>query len=376
MTAKSTSPAGERSPASGAGKTMWRIRTEKGDTFGPADTATLKAWAKDGRLAPTHQVSDDGVTWVPVTSMAELEMDWVAEVTPGSFYGPIHRDALAELTREGSISATVPRFQRAAHAHTRHGPSEREQQLESRVRELQQQLSSRVAELEGLVAAAKGELEQSRSSLSARDLEFDAERQEQKASAARLQAELLKRDGRITALEADVRRFELLARERQALEARAGEAERLAAEHTRRVEQLREETEQAHAQQREAERTVARLQEAVAAHDRDTAGLHDTVRAQKLRLESVRKLLQQASSALGNLEEATDAELVEPVAATPSPNPPSGHAKDGPPPHATPATGGVKPGMSLADLEAQAQRELRQLGSKGSSLFKGRTKGG
>ena len=94
MTSKSTSE------KRAAGKRQWRVRTEKGDVFGPADLATLQAWARDGRLAPTHQICADGATWEPVTALRELEMDWVAEVTSGSFYGPIHRDAMNELLRD------------------------------------------------------------------------------------------------------------------------------------------------------------------------------------------------------------------------------------------------------------------------------------
>lgn len=369
MTSKTTSTAGDRLPPGGMGSRLWRIRTEKGDTFGPADLPTLRAWAKDGRLAPTHQISDDDHAWIAVTSLSELEMDWVAEVTSGSFYGPIHRDAMAELVRDGSVRAAAPQFQRINPA-ARPAATERELQLEQRVRELQQKLSSRVAELESHLTAARGELEQNRSVLGAKDLEFDAERQEQKASVARLQAELLKRDGRISALESDVQRLEQLARDRQTLEARMAEAERLTAEHTRQTEQACEQLEQARTLQREAERSAAQLQERISRHDRDTEALRETARTLKLRLESVRKLLQQAGTVAGGADTATDAEIVEPAPAAPTA---AGSAQEGPPPLATPRSG-MKPGMSLADLEAQAQRELRQLGSTGGALFKGRSK--
>lgn len=341
---------------------MWRVRTDKGDVFGPADIDTLKAWARDGRLAPTNAISDDGQTWTPVTTRPELEMDWVAEVTSGSFYGPIHKDALAELVREASISAAAPLFHRSAPSARL--ASEREQALEARLQEVQQHLYARVGELEGQLNAARGESEQSRSLLSARDLEFDAERQEQRASGARLQAELLKRDGRIAALEKDVQRLEQAARDRQALETRLVDAERQTAEHQRLREQALAELEQVRALHRELERNSALLRERAATHEQETQSLRDTVRAHKLRLESARKLLQQAASAVGGSSDVTDAELVD--------SPPPGATKDGPPPLATPAGGGAKPGMSLADLEAQAQRELRQLGGKGAALFKGR----
>ncbi len=355
MTSKSTSE------KRAAGKRQWRVRTEKGDVFGPADLATLQAWARDGRLAPTHQICADGATWEPVTALRELEMDWVAEVTSGSFYGPIHRDAMNELLREGSINAAAPRFQRSPSEAATAKSSVREQELERALHDQQQQASRRLDELEKQLAAARGEHEQTKAALGAKDFEFDAERQEQRASAARLQAELLKRDARLASLEAELHRVETLTRERQELETRQ-------ADQAREATRLRDELDQTRRQQHEAERTATVLQERVANHENDTAALHDSVRTLKLRLESARKLVQQAGAALGGVDEAIDAEIVE------TPTASGGTIRNGPPPQSTPA-GGMKPGMSLADLEAQAQRELRQLGQKGGGLFKGRAKG-
>jgi hypothetical protein len=365
MTKPTITPSSQ--PAAGGGvKRLWRVRTDKGDIFGPADIDTLKLWARDGRLAPTNEISDDGQVWTPVTSMHELEMDWVAEVTSGSFYGPIHRDALAELLREGSVSSAAPVFRRS-NPHAR-SVSEREQALEASLQEARQQLHARVTDLETRLSAARAQLDERHAEVSARDLEFDAERQEQRASLARLQAELLKRDGRIAALEKEQQRLEAAVRDREAIESRLSEAERHASENARRHEQAAEQLEQARALQREAERAVAGLRERVSAHDRDTEALRESVRTLKLRVDSARKLMQQAVSAIGGTEKTTDAELVD------VPPPEGGVAKEGPPPLASPA-GGIKPGMSLADLEAQAQRELRQLGNKGGTIFKGRPKG-
>ncbi len=360
--------AATRSPTPGAtSKQLWRVRTDKGDVFGPADLDTLKAWARDSRIAPTNEVSEDGQAWTPVTALHELEMDWVAEVTTGSFYGPIHEEALAELVREGSIGASATLFRRAtADARQR---SAREQALENRLLEMQQQLYARVGDLESQLNSARGDLEQARSALDAKDLEFDAERQEQKASQARLQAELVKRDGRIAALEQDVRHVDQVARERQELERRLAESEQQASAQARRSEQVAGELAQARAVQRDAERTAAQARERLSGCERETESLRDMVRTLKLRLDGARKLMQQVGAVIGGTESATDAEIVEPHPPTSS-----APAKDGPPPLASPA-GGVKPGMSLADLEAQAQRELRQLGGKGATLFKSRGKG-
>ena len=361
-TTAATSPAGRVTHA-GTAKRAWRVRTDKGDVFGPADMETLKTWARDGRLAPTNELSEDGQLWLPVTTFLELEMDWVAEVSAGSFYGPIHKDALAELVREGSVSVAAPVFRR-----TSPGVrviSEREQQLENRLHELQQQLYGRVGDLESQLAASHGQLEQSRSAVSAKDLEFDAERQEQRASLARLQAELLKRDGRIAALEKDVTRLEQIARERLALEPRLAELERQAVTASRSAEEARAQAEQARAALRESERGTAPLKERLAAREREADALRESTRALRLRVESVRKLLQQAAAASA----ADDVEAAEVIEAQPV-----SAIRDGAPPPASPV-GSAKPSVSLADLEAQAQRELRQLGGKGAPFLRGRPKG-
>jgi hypothetical protein len=95
-----------------SGDKRWLVKNEQGDTFGPVDFETLKLWAKDGRLAPTNTLAEDATTWRAVTHYPELEMDWVAEVSPGAFYGPIHKLALESLQKEGSLPADAVAFQR------------------------------------------------------------------------------------------------------------------------------------------------------------------------------------------------------------------------------------------------------------------------
>lgn len=90
----------------------WLVRNESGETFGPVDLETLVSWAADGRLAPTNEVSEGGAVWVSVTSLRVLGMDWVAEVSPANFYGPIHRRALDDLLKDGSIPAQGALFVR------------------------------------------------------------------------------------------------------------------------------------------------------------------------------------------------------------------------------------------------------------------------
>jgi hypothetical protein len=351
-----------KQPAPAAPKRAWRIRTEKGEVFGPADLATLKVWARDGRVAPTSELSEDGTAWFPVTNVIELEMDWVAEVTPGTFYGPVHRAALDELIRDGSLAAGAHLFRRFD-PDAPEAPSARERELEDRLHSAQQTLFARIGELESLLAARSGEFDQAQAALSARDLEFDAERQELRASANRLQAELLKRDGRIGVLEKEAVRQEQAGKDRRAVEVRLAEAEKSLADLSREREQDRRHLEQARQGQRDAEKSATALR------DRQNAGQHEletareAARALRLRLDSIRKLLQQAASAAGAVEEPRENPVIDIDSEAAEP-------QTGAPPLAA-APGAAKPGLSLVELEAQAQRELRQLGQNGGKGGKG-----
>ena len=57
-------------------------------------------------------VSEDAATWLPVIHLPGLDMDWVAEISPGIFYGPIHRQALENLRNDGAIPPTALLFTR------------------------------------------------------------------------------------------------------------------------------------------------------------------------------------------------------------------------------------------------------------------------
>ena len=94
----------------------WFVKNEHGETFGPVPFETLKEWALDGRLAPASLISENGTAWSPVIRLPGLEMDWVAEVSPGMFYGPIHYQALKGLQKDGSIAPTAPLFVRSTGA--------------------------------------------------------------------------------------------------------------------------------------------------------------------------------------------------------------------------------------------------------------------
>lgn len=72
--------------------------------LGPVATADLADWARQGRVAPTHQLSADGREWSPAFDLAELDMVWMLEMGGGESYGPFNILALGELVQEGTIS--------------------------------------------------------------------------------------------------------------------------------------------------------------------------------------------------------------------------------------------------------------------------------
>lgn len=92
------SPAG-----AAAGRGTWRLRKEDGQVFGPADLATMRAWAAAGRVAPNDQVSRDGERWSPAPAFVDLQLNWMVETPDGTTYGPIHLEACRALAREGAL---------------------------------------------------------------------------------------------------------------------------------------------------------------------------------------------------------------------------------------------------------------------------------
>ncbi len=92
---------------------QWHVQDENGGVFGPVDFKTLKEWVEDGRVSPLSQLSnDEKKSWNPAVSVADLEMNCVAEIEPGSFYGPIHQKAMVGLVNDGSIPSGAILYRR------------------------------------------------------------------------------------------------------------------------------------------------------------------------------------------------------------------------------------------------------------------------
>lgn len=90
----------------------WYVRTDGGECFGPVDLGALVQWAREGRLMATYAASADGATWLPLADFPELEMHCLAETAPGVYFGPVHREVIAELIRSGELSEMCPIYEK------------------------------------------------------------------------------------------------------------------------------------------------------------------------------------------------------------------------------------------------------------------------
>ena len=74
----------------------WYLKMDDGTVYGPADLNRLQAWAREGRVGPSSQISSDRKSWTPAPLMPELGMEWIVEVGMGQYYGPFHPDVIRE----------------------------------------------------------------------------------------------------------------------------------------------------------------------------------------------------------------------------------------------------------------------------------------
>ena len=341
-------------PATDTASPLWTVRAEDGTTFGPATLASLQAWARDGRLAPSHMISSDGQTWQPVTRLRPLDMDWVAEISPGTFYGPVHAQALEELIRDGSLAPDVPRFSRHAPATAAAADLAAEHEaLGRRLETLRAAFAKRTEELERQAQAVTAERERLKGELGTKDIEFEAERHAFRAAESRLQADLAKARMTATGLEQQLEQSRQRDRERAASAARITELEARLAEADDRLkadDATHQESQQRDRQAlRDAEKALLAERAAQGQRQQEILQLNDAVKALRLRQESLRKLLQQAGALLGKEEPHAEAVVEDGVVTDATPPPRNGLS-------------------SLNQLEAQAQREISRLGQK-ANLF-------
>ena len=82
---------------------IWYVRSEEGAVYGPASSASLLDWVKEGRVDPSGYVSKDRINWVPPQTIPELEMKWLVETDLGKYFGPFHRELVKQLVADGSV---------------------------------------------------------------------------------------------------------------------------------------------------------------------------------------------------------------------------------------------------------------------------------
>lgn len=84
---------------------VWYVRSEDGAVYGPATSASLLDWVREGRVDPSGYVSTDRVNWVPPQTVPEPEMKWLVETDLGKFFGPFNRELVKRLVADGSVPA-------------------------------------------------------------------------------------------------------------------------------------------------------------------------------------------------------------------------------------------------------------------------------
>lgn len=285
-------------------ETMWKVRAEDGTEFGPASMETLLSWARDGRLAPENVISSDGKVWTPVAAHPELAMDWIAEIEPGKFYGPIHQDALRELVRGGQLKKDAPRFARAISMNDSPAKlKEANDSLKAQIDALRRDFAIRSGRLEEDLVSSEAKVVELKTQLETRDLDFEAERQEMLAAGSKMQAELAKAEKKSAALASQIEQSSAAGRTRAVDAARIDELEAKVSELEKNAAANAERLEDALAEARHLKRELDAALQA-----RQTADAK--LKALQLREESLRKLLQQATALFSETATGADRDKI------------------------------------------------------------------
>jgi hypothetical protein len=81
----------------------WYLRKSEGETYGPVGLPVLYQWAADGRIGPDDLLSEDRLHWSAAHERADLEMNWLIELSTGERFGPLHLLAVQALQADGSL---------------------------------------------------------------------------------------------------------------------------------------------------------------------------------------------------------------------------------------------------------------------------------
>lgn len=317
-----------RHPDTEAHAPTWWVRDHEGGRYGPVAFEVLKSWVRDGRIGPANEISRDGVEWSPATAEPALEMEWVVEVEDGQFYGPIHRDAVRGLINEGAIAQHAVLFRRTA-------LDARDAEAEClRLAEALQQAQAHARQQEELCRQAQQ-----------RAAECEAER----ASLSEMYTAWLK--------EAEA----LLAQTRAESEAALQQALADVADWTGRYRQAEADFERSRADAREWRMRLRAAEEACQTAQRERADWRAEAQRALAEVEALRRTAGERPVS----DTVIDVEVLPPE--RPDEARYSGCPSE--PSAAAGAFGERLNGLSLAELEWQAQRELERLRARGQALF-------
>ena len=97
---------------------QWYLRIDGERVFGPKPLDDLIDWARQGRIAPGHEVSDDKRAWIRAEQLPALGMTWMVELPDGSFYGPLNGQAVLELANEETVTPDAMMINQSSNART------------------------------------------------------------------------------------------------------------------------------------------------------------------------------------------------------------------------------------------------------------------
>ena len=81
----------------------WYVKASDAKVYGPASSAQLVEWVRDGRIEPASLLSRDRISWVPAQTLECLEMKWIVETVPGKLFGPFNRALVIQLQNDGKM---------------------------------------------------------------------------------------------------------------------------------------------------------------------------------------------------------------------------------------------------------------------------------
>ena len=357
----------------------WYLKDEQGRRFGPVAWETVVQWAADGRVSPLYSLSQDGQLWSRATNFPLLGMTWLAELSPGKFYGPLPLPAIKGLIAEGSIPANVRLYQLQVDEDVPHArdvetsPQLRDlhakpDEANTRIQSLDQALADTVSRSSALEQRLADEQAQHAKKQAGLETELDSARRNAAALEQRLADEQAQHAKKQAGLEAEL---DSARRNAAALEQRLADEQ---AQRTKEQAAFRSERDDFAREKQALLRQTATVNSRFTAQQQHTVAAEQKAAALSLNLAAVtrerdalrEKLDKQTAQPPEVSAEEVVVEVLPPDTAfgTPSnaenPNAHPGGRQT--PASASPPFGGDS---KLAVLEAQVQRELAALQASG-----------